>query len=101
MARIAGIDIPKGKRGVISLTYIYGIGRSQAASVLDRAGVDQSKKVEEWSDEEAPGDARDRYWRDQHSHRAEGLLWRWRLHNLLNKYNSRTQEDTIIVDHFF
>jgi small subunit ribosomal protein S13 len=52
MARIAGIDIPKGKRGVISLTYIYGIGRSQAASVLDRAGVDQSKKVEEWSDEE-------------------------------------------------
>ncbi len=52
MARIAGIDIPKNKRGVISLTYIYGIGKSQAKSVLDKAGVDESKAVADWSDEE-------------------------------------------------
>ena len=52
MARIAGIDIPKTKRGVISLTYIYGIGRSQASAVLAKAEVDQSKLVQEWSDEE-------------------------------------------------
>lgn len=52
MARIAGIDIPKNKRGVISLTYIYGIGKSQASQVLARAGVDESKKVEEWNDDE-------------------------------------------------
>jgi small subunit ribosomal protein S13 len=52
MARIAGIDIPKNKRGVISLTYIYGIGRSQATQVLSKAGVDESKKVQDWSDDE-------------------------------------------------
>lgn len=52
MARIAGIDIPKAKRGVISLTYIFGIGRSQAAQVLQRAGVDESKKVQDWTDDE-------------------------------------------------
>lgn len=52
MARIAGIDIPKNKRGAISLTYIYGIGRSKAVSVLTQAGVDQNKKVEEWTDDE-------------------------------------------------
>lgn len=52
MARIAGIDIPKTKRGVISLTYIYGIGRSQASAVLTKAGVDHSKLVQEWSDDE-------------------------------------------------
>jgi small subunit ribosomal protein S13 len=52
MARIAGIDIPKNKRGAISLTYIYGIGRSKAVSVLAQAGVDQHKKVEEWTDDE-------------------------------------------------
>ena len=50
MARIAGIDIPKNKRGVISLTYIFGIGNSRAKEILANAGVDESKKVSDWSD---------------------------------------------------
>ena len=50
MARIAGIDIPKNKRGVISLTYIFGIGNSRAIEILANAGVDESKKVSDWSD---------------------------------------------------
>ena len=49
MARIAGIDIPKNKRGVISLTYIFGIGNSRASKILDTAGVDHSKKVSDWT----------------------------------------------------
>ena len=52
MARIAGIDIPRNKRGVIALTYIYGIGRSRAAKVLADAGVSEDKKVQDWSDDE-------------------------------------------------
>ena len=52
MARIAGIDIPKNKRGVISLTYIFGIGNSRASKILDAAGVDYSKKVSDWTDAE-------------------------------------------------
>jgi small subunit ribosomal protein S13 len=52
MARIAGIDIPKNKRGVISLTYIYGIGRSTAGDILDATEVDRNKKVQDWSDDE-------------------------------------------------
>ena len=52
MARIAGIDIPRNKRGIIALTYIYGIGRSRAAKVLAEAGVDENKKVDTWSDDE-------------------------------------------------
>ena len=52
MARIAGIDIPKQKRGVISLTYIYGIGRSRAKEILANAKVDESTKVQDWSDDE-------------------------------------------------
>ncbi len=52
MARIAGIDIPKNKRGEISLTYIFGIGRSTAQSILTEAGIDLSKKVEDWTDDE-------------------------------------------------
>ena len=52
MARIAGVDIPKHKRGVISLTYIYGIGRSRSQEILATAQVDESKKVSDWSDEE-------------------------------------------------
>ncbi|SMO97493.1 30S ribosomal protein S13 [Gracilimonas mengyeensis] len=52
MARIAGIDLPKQKRGVISLTYIYGIGRSKAAEILDRVGIDPDIKVSDWSDEQ-------------------------------------------------
>ncbi|MCB0791039.1 MAG: 30S ribosomal protein S13 [Flavobacteriales bacterium] len=52
MARIAGIDLPKHKRGCIGLTYIYGIGRNTAMEVLQGAGVDPDKKVDDWSDEE-------------------------------------------------
>ncbi|GAA0873501.1 30S ribosomal protein S13 [Gangjinia marincola] len=52
MARIAGVDIPKQKRGVISLTYIFGIGRSRAKRILQEAGVDESKKVSDWSDDD-------------------------------------------------
>lgn len=52
MARIAGIDLPKNKRGVIGLTYIFGIGRSTAAQILDKAGISHDKKVNEWNDDE-------------------------------------------------
>jgi small subunit ribosomal protein S13 len=52
MARIAGIDLPKNKRGVIGLTYIYGIGRSLASEILAKAGVDENKKVQDWTDDE-------------------------------------------------
>ncbi|MBA10964.1 30S ribosomal protein S13 [Flavobacteriaceae bacterium] len=52
MARIAGVDIPKQKRGVISLTYIYGIGRSRAKEILATAKVDESKVVSDWSDDD-------------------------------------------------
>ena len=52
MARIAGVDIPKQKRGVISLTYIYGIGRSRAKEILAEAKVDESTKVSDWTDEQ-------------------------------------------------
>ncbi len=52
MARIAGIDLPKNKRGVVGLTYIHGIGRNLAKEILDKVGVDESKKVQDWSDEE-------------------------------------------------
>jgi len=51
MARIAGIDLPKNKRGVISLTYIYGIGSSMAKRVLREANVDENTKVQDWTDE--------------------------------------------------
>ena len=52
MARIAGIDLPKNKRGEIGLTYIYGIGPSTAKHILNSAGIDVNKKVNEWNDEE-------------------------------------------------
>ncbi|WP_178987615.1 30S ribosomal protein S13 [Winogradskyella schleiferi] len=52
MARIAGVDIPKQKRGVISLTYIYGVGRSRAKEILAEAKVDESTKVQDWTDDE-------------------------------------------------
>jgi small subunit ribosomal protein S13 len=52
MARIAGIDLPRNKRGEIGLTYIYGLGRSSAQQILDAAEVDRSKKVSEWNDDE-------------------------------------------------
>jgi small subunit ribosomal protein S13 len=52
MARIVGVDLPKNKRGEISLTYIYGIGRSRAQSILDAAGVDRNIKVSDWNDDQ-------------------------------------------------
>ena len=52
MARIAGVDLPKNKRGVIGLTYIFGIGRSTSEYILDKAGIDVSKKVHQWNDDE-------------------------------------------------
>ncbi|WP_438965843.1 30S ribosomal protein S13 [Flavobacterium sp.] len=52
MARIAGVDIPKQKRGVIALTYIFGVGRSRAKEVLEKAQVNEDKKVSDWNDDE-------------------------------------------------
>ncbi len=52
MARISGVDIPKQKRGVISLTYIFGIGRSRAQNILEAAKVEENKKVADWTDDE-------------------------------------------------
>ena len=52
MARIAGVDIPQDKRGEISLTYIYGIGRNVSKDILNKAGVDINKKVKDWKDDE-------------------------------------------------
>ncbi|HET8809298.1 MAG TPA: 30S ribosomal protein S13 [Flavobacteriaceae bacterium] len=52
MARIAGVDIPKQKRGVIALTYIFGIGKSRAQKILETAKVDESTKVSDWTDDE-------------------------------------------------
>ncbi len=52
MARIAGIDIPKQKRGVIALTYIFGIGRSRSKEILERAQVSEDTKVSDWNDDE-------------------------------------------------
>ncbi len=52
MARIVGVDLPKNKRGEIGLTYIYGIGRSRAAKILEEAGIDKSVKVQDWNDDQ-------------------------------------------------
>jgi len=52
MARIAGVDIPDRKRGVVALTYIYGIGTSSAQKILEKAGVDKNLKIQEWDDEQ-------------------------------------------------
>jgi small subunit ribosomal protein S13 len=51
MARIAGVDLPRNKRGVIALTYIFGIGRTSAKRILANANVDESVKVQDWSDD--------------------------------------------------
>ena len=51
--RIVGVDLPQNKRGEIALTYIFGIGRSSSAKILEKAGVDKDKKVTDWTDEEA------------------------------------------------
>ena len=53
MARVSGVNIPDNKRGVIALTYVYGIGRTTAQQVLETAGVDVDKKVQDWTEEEA------------------------------------------------
>ncbi len=53
MARIAGVDIPDNKRGEIALTYIFGIGKSSAQSILAEAGIDVNKKVQDWTEEES------------------------------------------------
>jgi small subunit ribosomal protein S13 len=53
MARIAGIDLPRHKRGEIGLTYIFGIGRSRSIEILSELGIDPNKKVQDWSDDEA------------------------------------------------
>ena len=52
MARISGVDIPKQKRGVIALTYIFGIGKSRANKILESANVSQDKKVSDWNDDD-------------------------------------------------
>ena len=52
MARISGIDLPKNKRGVIGLTYIYGVGKSTASEILKNAGISEDKKVNEWNADE-------------------------------------------------
>jgi len=51
MARIAGVDLPKNKRGCISLTYIYGIGNTRAKQILDTVGIGHNVKVNDWSDD--------------------------------------------------
>jgi small subunit ribosomal protein S13 len=53
MARIAGVDIPNNKRGIIALTYIFGIGSTSASQILSKAGVDGNKRVQEWDEEES------------------------------------------------
>ena len=52
MARIAGVDLPKNKRGVIGLTYIYGLGRSSSQKILGELGIDENIKVKDWNDEQ-------------------------------------------------
>ena len=52
MARISGIDLPKNKRGVIGLTYIFGIGRGRAKEILSSAGIDENIKVQDWDDDQ-------------------------------------------------
>lgn len=52
MARIAGIDLPKNKRGIVALTYIFGVGPTTSRDVLDKAGIDPTKRVQTWTDDE-------------------------------------------------
>lgn len=69
MARIAGIDLPKNKRGVVGLTYIFGIGHTTSVKILAETGIDESKKVSQWTDDEV---ARLRLAID--NHKTEGQL---------------------------
>jgi small subunit ribosomal protein S13 len=52
MARIVGVDLPKNKRGEVGLTYIFGLGRSNAQKILEKAGVDKDVKVKDWTDDQ-------------------------------------------------
>ncbi len=52
MARLVGVDLPKNKRGEVGLTYIFGIGRSSARTILDKAGINYDTKVKDWTDAE-------------------------------------------------
>src|SRR6056297_1451506 len=52
MARIVGVDLPKNKRGVIALTYIYGIGKSVASKIMEEAKIDKNIKVKDWTDDQ-------------------------------------------------
>lgn len=52
MARIAGIDLPKNKRGLIALTYVFGVGRTTSVEILDKAGMDPVKRVQDWTEDE-------------------------------------------------
>ncbi len=70
MARIAGIDLPKNKRGVIGLTYIYGIGPSRAAEILERSDIDMNTKVKDWTDDNIMNIAR----LIQNEYKVEGEL---------------------------
>lgn len=70
MARVAGVDIPDNKRGEISLTYIFGIGRTSAQKILTEAGVDLNKKVQDWTDDEG-GNIRTII---RENHKVEGVL---------------------------
>jgi small subunit ribosomal protein S13 len=70
MARIAGIDLPKEKRGIIGLTYVYGIGRSTAQKILDETNIDRDTKVKDWTDDEV---SRLRQLIDN-EHKVEGAL---------------------------
>ena len=72
MARVAGVDLPREKRGVVAVTYIYGIGRSSAERILQQANVDPNKRVKSWSEDEA-GRIRDIIERE---HKVEGDLRR-------------------------
>ena len=70
MARIAGVDLPRNKRGVIALTYIFGVGPSSAKTILERSGIDESTKVTDWTDDNILSIARI----IQDEHKVEGQL---------------------------
>ena len=72
MARVAGVDLPREKRGEVAITYIYGLGRATARKILGRAGVDPNKQVKAWTEEEV-GRIRELIERD---HKVEGDLRR-------------------------
>lgn len=52
MARIAGVDLPKNKRGIIGLTYIFGVGKTTSANILTKAGIDFDKRIKDWTDDD-------------------------------------------------